>query len=43
MKKSFLLLLIIFNLLSLAAQTVAEKARIKINNDWKAYLQTTES
>jgi hypothetical protein len=42
MKKSFLLLLIIFNLSSLAAQTAAEKARMKRNNDWKAYLQTTD-
>ena len=42
MKKFFLLLLIIFNLSSLAAQTAAEKARMKRNNDWKAYLQTTD-
>lgn len=41
MKRFLLLIVMLFNLLSLTAQTAAEKARIKRNEDWKAYLKAT--
>ena len=42
MKKILLSVIILFNLLSLTAQSASDKARIKRNNDWKAYLAAQE-
>lgn len=41
-KKILLSVIILFNLLSLTAQSASDKARIKRNNDWKAYLAAQE-
>lgn len=42
MKRILLLLVMSLNLLSLTAQSAAEKGRIKRNKDWKAYLNEAD-